>query len=343
MIRISLAFLSLGLATLHLCAASPVPHLSEQSTRDHFSREFTAWQYLHGVGLDWDDAEWARRLEIYAAADRYIEAHNAGNSSFKLAHNQFSHLTHEEWKATYLRYKRPAKDLSVPRTTLVEADPLSLASSIDWVEEGAVTAVKNQGSCGSCWSFSTTGAIEGAYAVTNNESPISLSEQQLVSCDTTNKGCNGGDMDTAFKWVYNNGGLCSEEDYPYASSSGTAPSCEETCTVVSGTTPTGYTDVTSSTTALKTALNNQPVSIAVEADQHAFQYYSEGVMTGTCGTTLDHGVLAVGYGYDSSYGYNYWKVKNSWGTTWGEDGYIRIEMSSSDLCGVLMDASYPTL
>merc|ERR1711988_1688832 len=181
----------------------------------------------------------------------------------------------KEWSKGYLGGYRKSKDPSLPRSTLVESNPLQAATSVDWVSAGAVTAIKNQGSCGSCWSFSTTGAIEGAYFVTNGEL-VSLSVQQLVSCDKSDSGCNGGQMDQAFDWVQKNGGLCSESDYPYASGGGHAPSCSSECSVVDGTAVTGYTDVSPSVNALKTALSIQPVSIAIEADQSTFQHYSSG-------------------------------------------------------------------
>jgi len=213
------------------------------------------------------------------------------------------------------------------------------SSSVDWVTAGAVTGVKDQGSCGSCWSFSTTGCMEGAYYI-KKKSLVSFSEQQLVSCDTTDSGCNGGLMDYAFEWIQSNGGICKESDYPYVSGTGLNPSCKTSCSIVSGTKPTGWTDVRATESALLSAIAQQPVSVAIEADQIAFQLYKSGVFDSSCGTNLDHGVLAVGYGTDS--GANYWKVKNSW----GEDGYIRLSRDVSQTggqCGILKSASYVSL
>lgn len=147
-------------------------------------------------------------------------------------------------------------------------------------------------------------------------------------------------MDNAFSWIQSNGGICTEDDYAYTGVDGT---CSSSCSVVSGTSPS-FTDVAQSESALAAAVTQQPVSVAIEADQTAFQFYSSGVLTGSCGTNLDHGVLAVGYGTDS--GTDYWKVKNSWGASWGMDGYINIEKGNSQSggqCGILMSASYPTL
>lgn len=224
-------------------------------------------------------------------------------------------------------------------------DVSALPSTVDWVSKGAVTPVKNQGQCGSCWSFSTTGALEGAY-YNKYGNLLSFSEQQLVSCDVggADAGCNGGWMDDAFTFVQKNGGITTEDQYPYTSGttekSGT---CTKTgYTNVAAAAPKSYTDVTAnSVNALMSAVAQQPVSIAIQANQAAFQLYKSGVLTGKCGQNLDHGVLLVGYGTDN--GVDYWKVKNSWGDSWGEGGYIRIERSDADLCGVLDAASYPNL
>ena len=150
-------------------------------------------------------------------------------------------------------------------------------------------------------------------------------------------------MDDAFAWAQKNGGLCTEDAYPYTSGNGQTGACKSTCSEVVGSAPSSWVDVTAgSVSALESAVAQQPVSIAIQANQPAFQFYSSGVLTGKCGQNLDHGVLAVGYGVYTD-GTPYWKVKNSWGPSWGMDGYILIEKSSADLCGVLDAASYPVL
>ena len=237
-------------------------------------------------------------------------------------------------------------------SSCVERSKSSAASSVDWVSAGAVTPVKDQGQCGSCWSFSTTGALEGAYYTTYGSLP-SFSEQQLVDCDNRqhggkDMGCNGGLMDNAFTWIKKNGGLCTEVSYPYVSgTTKTAGTCQSTCSAVKNSAVVSYTDVPiKSDSAMMQALTLQPVSVAIEADQKAFQLYKSGVFTGDCGVNLDHGVLVVGYGTMS--GTDYYRVKNSWGTTWGDAGYIYIGRGSQyndgqGQCGVLLSASYPSL
>ena len=227
----------------------------------------------------------------------------------------------------------------------------SVPDSINWAELGAVTPVKNQGQCGSCWSFSTTGALEGAYFTTYSKLP-SFSEQQLVDCDNRqhggkDMGCNGGLMDSAFSWIEKNGGLCSEDEYPYTSGdTKTAGSCETSCAVIDNSKISSFVDVKTSDNDMMSALANQPVSIAIQADQKDFQLYKSGVFDSECGTKLDHGVLLVGYG--SKDGSDYYRIKNSWGTTWGDDGYIYFgrgnQFNSGDgQCGVLLQGSYPVL
>jgi C1A family cysteine protease len=315
-------------------------------TEDVHLSKFMDWMKKFDVSYSTRE-EFIHRLNIFVTNDNIIRAHNEADDSYKMAHNQFSDLTFEEFR-TKVGLDRTMPEYFASRGTGMH--PLhqvsaSVPESFDWTTKGAVTPVKDQGSCGSCWSFSTTGALEGAYFIKYG-TLLSFSEQQLVSCDTTDSGCNGGLMDYAFEWVKNNGGICLESDYPYVSGTGSNPACQTTCSVVKEAAPASWTDVSQSDDALLSAVAQQPVSVAIQANQLAFQFYSSGVLTGRCGTNLDHGVLAVGYGYDSSSGYDYWKVKNSWGESWGESGYVRIERNkdqTGDECGILLSASYPNL
>merc|ERR1712146_84425 len=208
-----------------------------------------------------------------------------------------------------------------------------LAASVDWRTKGAVTAVKNQGQCGSCWAFSTVGGLEGAWQI-GTGTLTSMSEQQLVDCSKANNGCGGGNMETGFQ--YQEGvNVATESSYPYTARDGSCKTSGYSTAVPRGGV-TGYRSVSASTSALKSALNQGPVSIAIEADQYAFQGYTGGVISSGCGTQLDHGVTAVGY-TDS-----YFIVKNSWGASWGNNGYVYIS-TSGNTCGVHSDASYPTV
>ncbi|DAZ96774.1 TPA: hypothetical protein N0F65_005772 [Lagenidium giganteum] len=304
-----------------------------------YEREFADWMQRHHITFK-DALEFAKRLQTYIANDIFILAHNAAHDlhGFTLGHNEFSHLSFDEFKVHMTGFKIPQgftqQHLEANTSTVLRS--ANVPESIDWVEKGGVTPVKNQGMCGSCWAFSATGAIEGATFVSSGKLP-SLSEQELVDCDTNDMGCNGGIMDHAFEWVEEHGGICSEQDYEYQAKGAVCRTCEEVVKV------TGYQDVTpNDEQALKAAVAQQPVSVAIEADQPEFQFYKSGVFAKKCGTQLDHGVLVVGYGTDN--GNKFWKVKNSWGDSWGEKGYIRLARETGEpagKCGVAMYPSYP--
>jgi len=258
-----------------------------------------------------------------------------------MAVNKFADLTGDEFQAAFVTGGYVPRRHRQHPTALY---PTALPASVNWTAQGAVTPVKNQEQCGSCWAFSSTGSMEGAWFLKNG-SLVSLSEQQLVDCSTAqgNQGCNGGLMDYAFEYVVKNKGITTEAAYPYTA---TGPN---TC-VAKGkpvaATLSGFKDVpVNSETALLTAIVQQPVSVAVEADQSVFQFYSGGVMDSACGTQLDHGVLAVGYG--TLGGKDYYLVKNSWGADWGSQGYILLargaKFNPSGQCGIQMDPSYPVV
>lgn len=320
--------------------------------RAYYEAKFFGWMSEHKVEIGSGEL-FVKMIENFANNDDIIEKHNSAKSSYKLGHNQFSHMSSEEYKAYVNKGGIMTKDATQKPAYIHEAPKLrsSLAAEIDWSEKGAVTPVKDQGQCGSCWAFSTTGAIEGAYF--NKYGTLeSFSEQELVDCDNLkhhfglDKGCSGGLMDHAFNWIKKNDGICTEAAYPYTSgTTKTEGTCTETCTKNAKAAPSSYVDVEkNSDSAFMSALNLGPVAIAIQADEAAFQLYKSGVLTAACGTTLDHGVLAVGYG--TLDGIDYYKVKNSWGPTWGLGGYILLERGVSQKegqCGLLSSASYPLL
>ena len=315
---------------------------------ERYEGKFFEWMQEHQITFK-NGEEFVHRLAIFADNLDYIESHNAKGTTYELATNAYSHLTSEEF-ADYFHLgalRPPMLRRSAEFLHTAPSDVSANPASVDWsAKSSVVTAVKDQGNCGSCWSFSATGAIEGAYGIKygSQADTKGFSEQHLVSCDTTDAGCNGGWMDDAFAWVKKNGGLATETEYPYTSGkSGSSGTCEKGHAVVSKAAPSSYVDVQAgSVDAMASAVAKGPVSIAIQANQKDFQSYKSGVLTGTCGQRLDHGVLNVGYGtYTDAAKTPYWKVKNSWGPTWGMGGYILIEKSSADKCGVLDAGSYP--
>jgi C1A family cysteine protease len=290
-------------------------------------------QFIVDFQKTYSYAEMSYRFSVFKDNLNTIQEHNEKGLSWTMAVNQFSDLTADEFSAAYTGgfVGQPS------HAEHVYTNP-SPNGAVDWVSAGAVTPVKDQGQCGSCWSFSATGSIEGAHQIATKEL-TSFSEQQLVSCSLSygNLGCNGGLMDAAFQYVMDHG-LCTEADYPYTAKSDFLNCKAKSCATAGKI--TGFHDVTpNNEDDLMTAVDLGPVSVAIEADQMVFQSYSGGVLDGNCGTNLDHGVLVVGYGTDN--GVDYWKVKNSWSASWGEEGYIRM-VRGKNMCGIAMQPSYPT-
>jgi len=278
--------------------------------------------------------EFNARKEIFAAKDALIAEINADPANtFTVGHNQFSTWTDSEYKRV-LGFKPWSQNV------IDVEDGVPTADSVNWVTAGAVTPVKNQGSCGSCWSFSSTGAMEGAWFIKTGNL-LSLSEQELVDCDHLgSNGCNGGSMEGAFQW-YKSNKTELESDYGYTARNGT---CKET-SYTGQFNSTGYKTVTAnSSSALMASIQAGPTSVAIEADKSAFQMYTGGILNSTaCGTSLDHGVLAVGYGTEN--GQAYYLVKNSWGSSWGDNGYVKIANNGdgAGICGIQMAAVRPTV
>jgi cathepsin L len=312
--------------------------------------QWGAFKIKHGKQYD-NETEERFRMKIFMENSHKVAKHNKlyeqGLVTYKLGLNKYSDLLHHEFvsilngfnktKTGFLR----GSDLE-DSVTFIHPAHVTLPDSVDWRDHGAVTPVKDQGHCGSCWSFSATGSLEGQhFRKTGNL--VSLSEQNLVDCSTKygNNGCNGGLMDNAFRYVKDNGGIDTEDSYPYDAE-------DEKCHYNpknKGATDRGFVDIESGNEEkLKAAVATiGPVSIAIDASHETFQLYSEGVyIDPECSSEeLDHGVLVVGYGTDEKTGQDYWLVKNSWGSSWGLEGYIKMARNRDNQCGVATQASYP--
>jgi cathepsin L len=308
-------------------------------TEQEYQTAFTSWMHTHGK--TYTGNEFQNRYTIFKSNMDYARDWNAVNKDTVLGMTHLADLTNAEYQKIFLGTKidgtarlAAAKDVQVTVSDNYNA-------TVDWRTKNVVSPIKNQGQCGSCWSFSTTGSTEGAHALATGNL-VSLSEQNLMDCSTSygNNGCDGGLMDYAFQYIVANKGIDTEESYPYQGVQGT-------CNYVaanSGATISSYTDVTAgSETALATAVQQQPVSVAIDASHTSFQLYTSGIYHDIfCSATrLDHGVLAVGFGTDTTSKQNYWIVKNSWGTSWGQAGFIYMSKDRNNNCGIATSASYP--
>ncbi|XP_067675228.1 procathepsin L-like isoform X2 [Haliotis asinina] len=307
-----------------------------------YAKEWVSFKKQHGGLYEKDEEE--ARFELFKQNLQYIEQHNRkfklGQKSYYLGINQFADMKNEEFRMYNGLWREYNRSREVQCSKHLTSEYLVAPDEVDWRKKGYVTPVKNQGQCGSCWSFSTTGSLEGQHFRKSGRL-VSLSEQQLVDCSGKfgNEGCNGGLMDQAFEYIITVGGIETEEEYPYDAK-------QERCHFVKSevaASASGCVDVKSGDeTDLKNSVAEVgPVSIAIDASHRSFQLYSGGVYDEPeCSSTeLDHGVLVVGYGTDD--GQDYWLVKNSWGTTWGLDGYVKMSRNQDNQCGVATQASYP--
>lgn len=311
-------------------------------TEEEYESIFEKWVLQHRK--IYDEHEALYRFRVFKKNLDFIEEFNAEGElkGFHVGLNKFADLTTSEFRERYGGLNRPLIKFSHPEHQFNYQETSTLPSFVDWREKGAVTPVKDQGQCGSCWSFSTTGAVEGAWAL--NNSLLSLSEQNLLDCSRGygNMGCHGGLMDNAFKYIIDNKGIDTEASYPYEETSSFR--CKYKTSNI-GAKITDYKDVTSgSESALQNAVAfHGPVSVAIDASQTSFQLYKGGVYyEPNCSSkTLDHGVLVVGYGTGSQG--DYWIVKNSWGESWGDQGYIYMARNKDNNCGIATQASFPVV
>jgi len=294
------------------------------SAAPEFVGEFESFKSKFGRRYA-SDAEEARRFKIFAENMRKARELQLVNPHAKFGANEFADLSEAEFKTRHNAEAVYAKAQKVERPTAVvteEQVKAAAGQSQDWRQHGAVTPVKNQGQCGSCWSFSTTGGIEGQWFLAGN-TLTSLSEQELVSCDTIDHGCNGGLMDNAFTWLLGNtqGNIVTEASYPYVSGDGIVPACNQAGRSF-GAKISSFNNVAKNETVMGAwVMTGGPLSLAVDAS--SWQSYMGGIMTNCPAGQLDHGVLIVGF--DDSGATPYWIIKNSWGPGWGEQGYLRVE------------------
>ncbi|MED6107200.1 hypothetical protein PIB30_011770 [Stylosanthes scabra] len=308
-------------------------------------------KWMEQYGKVYKDAEEKeRRFQIFKNNVEFIESFNsAGDKSFKLSVNRFADLTVEEFKVSLNGLKKsswPEAPAELETTSFRHENVTDIPKTMDWRKRGVVTPIKDQGICGSCWAFSSVAAIEGIHKITTGKL-VSLSEQELVDCvrgDT--EGCIGGYVEDAFRFIVKKGGIASESVYPYKGVDKTCKANEKETKEHSVAKIKGFENVPSNNEkALLKAVAKQPVSVYIQAGGHDFRFYSSGVFNGKCGTEPDHVVTVVGYGKAKD-GTKYWILKNSWGTEWGEKGYMRIKRDIRDkkgLCGLANNASYPIM
>ncbi|KAM6169597.1 procathepsin L-like [Rhynchocyon petersi] len=331
---------SLFLAALCLgIASAALEH--DRSLDDQWYQWKSAYKRPYSQNEEnWRRAVWEKNVKM-------IELHNQeysqGKHGFSLGMNAFGDMTSEEFRQVMNGFQNQKHKKG---KMFQEFPSDNIPKSVDWTQKGYVTPVKNQGQCGSCWAFSATGALEGQMFRKTGKL-VSLSEQNLVDCSRPegNEGCNGGLMDYAFKYIKDNKGLDSEEFYPYL---GTDTQDCQYKPEYSAANDTGYVDVLQQEKELMKAVAAVgPISAAIDAGHMSFQFYKDGIYYDSdCSSKdLDHGVLVVGYGYEGTDEDNnkYWLVKNSWGTSWGADGYVKMARDRNNHCGIATAASYPVV
>ncbi|CAG9322043.1 unnamed protein product [Blepharisma stoltei] len=295
-------------------------------------------KYMEDYGKSYSSHnEYLIRFKNFRENTAFIRVHNMLGRDWTLGVNQFADMSFEEFGQVYL-----SNSYEVPTLKPEEIEPfdplLEIPSSVDWRAKGAVTPIKNQGSCGSCWAFSTASGVESIWFISGHPL-ISLSEQQMVDCAGPwgNYGCYGGNIVYSYPYVVQKG-LTTGAAYPYKAAQGSCNTSLESQPAAR--IKNAYFVQANDYQALLNAVSIRPVSVAVQADQAAWTYYKGGIVTGSCGTSLNHAVNIVGYNIANNP--NYWIVRNSWGTWWGESGYIRIKVSSGyGICGINMMPLYP--
>ncbi|KAH7672350.1 Actinidain protein [Dioscorea alata] len=319
--------------------SSPVPIRSEYEV----SLLFEGWLVKLNKSYK-ESLEKEKRYEIFKDNLKYIDEHNAGNHTYTLALTVFADLTVEEYRSTYLRKLPTPSEYDLVNHSDDENDDVynfnetvTVPNSMDWRDLGAVLPVKQQGGCFSCWAFTAVATIEAINQIVTGDL-TSLSEQQLVDCD--HESCDAYYIHKTYEYIQQNGGIDTEQDYPYAAVYTQCDTTKESNKVV---TIDGYQWAPRNRERLlMTRVALQPVGVGVEAYERDFQNYGTGVFTGYCGKKQDHAVTIIGYGNED--GVDYWLIKNSWGEFWGEGGYMKLERNTREVtgrCGVAEWPVYP--
>ncbi|XP_046662481.1 procathepsin L-like isoform X2 [Homalodisca vitripennis] len=329
------------LLLLSALVAVALSHPLEVSEED--LAQWELFKVAHEREYDTPEEE-LKRKNIFLENLQFVREHNEkfekGEVTFDVEINKYSDLTTEEFVTMMNGYKRPEGYESIG-DKFDDSENVKLPKNLDWRKKGAVTEVKDQGFCGSCWAFSATGSLEGQHYL-KTKKLVSLSEQNLMDCSTAeeNHGCHGGLMDKAFTYVQKNKGIDTEASYPYEGYNGTCRYNPKN----KGATDNGYVDITSgSEKALQKAVATVgPISVAIDGDHISFKHYKSGVYQNPdCSSTaLNHGIVAVGYG-STKKGGAYWLVKNSWSSNWGMNGYAMMARNHNNMCGIATAASYP--
>ncbi|KAH1012720.1 procathepsin L isoform X1 [Dendroctonus ponderosae] len=330
--------MSFGILILLLCGAA------SSLLSSSFDSEWEQFKTLHKTSYQNNSHEMTRR-EIFEVNLQRIHQHNVlyeqGMKSYKLGVNPFADMTSEEFKNFLTLKQSSAEERSARSLFLVPRNKSAIPPRVDWRRKGAVTPVKQQGSCGSCWAFSVTGSLEGQYFLKHG-TLLSFSEQQLIDCASEEYGaygCSGGTLDAGFGYIRDQG-IEAEATYPYRMSEDV---CQANETLTEVRIQSFVNIEENNEDALLAAVGLiGPVSVAFDASQFDMQFYKEGIYeSSTCSQTeLNHGVLIVGYG--SLNGTDYWIIKNSWGLHFGIEGYMLMKRGVNQ-CGVALDPSYPVL
>jgi len=294
---------------------------------------FPFFQFMMMHQKSYNEALFYEKLPVFIENYKFIQEMNSlDNTSYVLGVNKFADLTVEEFSALHLGLNVTAVGGQGCGAYSVSGN--TPAASVDWRTKKVVTPVKDQGQCGSCWAFAVTEVLESAYAIKNGELPV-LAPQELVDCDTSSYGCAGGYPELALVYTLDHG-LDKEADYPYKAVDGV---CQGTDTAYKM--EKCFDVAVNDEASMLDAVNVAPLVVLIEADQRVFQFYESGIIdASSCGLNLDHAVQLVGYGEEN--GKDYWLVRNSWGTSWGEAGYVKLERNSAipqGTCGIAMGPS----